>query len=176
MELHKPAWTPTRDFEVAQHAAGRSGLRHDNLVVVRLAPRVSTEPQEVDGLYVLVDSSASRALGYAAQVTFLEKLLAGLRDELAGLDPEIADLAEKGSAKATEREVLRVLLLYMRALDDAMAGLLLIFENLEEDESGYRDTGTDGRSGFTRDKLAYDHTLSELERLGTRLNRLFANY
>ena len=102
--------------------------------------------------------------------------LAGLRDELAGLDPEIADLAEKGSAKATEREVLRVLLLYMRALDDAMAGLLLIFENLEEDESGYRDTGTDGRSGFTRDKLAYDHTLSELERLGTRLNRLFANY
>lgn len=102
--------------------------------------------------------------------------LAGLRDEVAVVEPEIADLAAQGSAKATEREVQQVLLRYVRALDGAMAGLLLIFEKLEEDESGYRDTGADGRSGFTRDKLDYDHSLSELERLGTRLNRLFANY
>lgn len=102
--------------------------------------------------------------------------LVGLREELTGLDPEIEDLIAKGPAKATEREVLQVLLRYMRALDRAMAGLLLIFENLERDESGYRDTGTDGRSGFTRDKLDYDHSLSELERLGTQLNRLFASY
>ena len=113
-----------------------------------------------------------RQLTYRAHV----QALLGLREELAGLDPEIADLAAKGAAKATEREVQQVLLRYTGALDRCMAGLLLIFENLERDETGYRDTGTDGRSGFTRDKLDYDHSLSELERLGTQLNRLFANY
>ena len=118
------------------------------------------------------------ALRGRRQQTYLAhaQTLVGLRAELAGLDPEIQDLIAKGPAKATERELLQVLLLYMRALDRAAAGLLLIFENLERDESGYRDTGTDGRSGFTRDKLDYDHSLSELERLGTRLNRLFASY
>lgn len=102
--------------------------------------------------------------------------LKALRGDLAKLDTEVAVLVEEGAVKATEREVQHVLLDYVRALDKAVAGLLVIFENLQHDESAYRDTGADGRSGFTRDKLGYDRSLSELERLGTRLNRLFASY
>ena len=102
--------------------------------------------------------------------------LAALRDELARQEPEIIELAKEGPAKATEREVQQVLLDYLRALDRAIAALILIFENLQQDEAAYRDAGLDGRSRFSGDKLHYDHKLSELERLGTRLNRLFAGY
>lgn len=102
--------------------------------------------------------------------------LAGLRDELARQEPEMVALVEEGSEKATERAVQQALLGYLRALDQAIAALLLIFENLQLDEAAYRDAGLDGRSRFASDKLNYDHKLSELERLGTRLNRLFAGY
>ena len=72
IELHKRDWTPDRDFEIGQvdaaGTAGRAGLRHANLAVVRVAPPVEPEPQEIGGLYVLIDSSASRALGWATQV------------------------------------------------------------------------------------------------------------
>ena len=102
--------------------------------------------------------------------------MAALRRELARFEPEILELSSQGHAKATEREVWRALAEYVRALDRALAGLMGILENLEQNEKSYRDTGVDGRSGFTRDKLAYDRDISELERLGTRLNRLFARY
>lgn len=81
VELHKQGWTPDRDLEIRQdQVPGRVGLRHDNLAVVRVTPQVETAPQEIAGLYVLVDSSASRALGYATQVSRVHELIAGLRD------------------------------------------------------------------------------------------------
>lgn len=102
--------------------------------------------------------------------------LTGLRRELAELETEIAALAEAGPAKTGAREVQQVLRDYTRALDGAIVGLADILRNLEHDESAYRDTGADGRSGFTRDKLRYDQSLVQLEGLGSRLNRLFSNY
>ena len=91
VELHKRAWTPDRDFEIRQDlVAGRAGLRQDNLAVVRVAvpgdalPQV---PQAISGLYVLVDSSASRALGYATQVRRVGELIAGLRGGAGGSTP-----------------------------------------------------------------------------------------
>ena len=104
------------------------------------------------------------------------RALAGVRRDLFELETEIALLDRSGSPKTGEREIQRVLLEYTRALDRAAVGLGDILENLQQDESAYRDVGVDGRSGFTRDKLRYDHSLLELERLGTRLNRLFSNY
>ncbi|MFL6197355.1 MAG: VIT domain-containing protein [Thermoanaerobaculia bacterium] len=81
VELHKRDWTPERDFEIRQdRIPGRAGLRHENLVVTRVTAPVQAEPQEIAGLYVLVDSSASRALGYGTQVRRLTELIAGLRD------------------------------------------------------------------------------------------------
>jgi hypothetical protein len=102
--------------------------------------------------------------------------LAGVRRDLAAFKTEIAMLDQAGPPKSGEREIQRVLLDYTSVLDRAIVGLSEILGNLERDESAYRETGSDGRSGFTRDKLRYDHSLLELERLGTRLNRLFSNY
>jgi tetratricopeptide (TPR) repeat protein len=85
VELHKQAWTPDRDFEIAQgRAATRAGLRQGNLAVVRVAAPVDPVAQEIAGLYVLVDSSASRALGYATQVRRIGELIAGLRAGAGG--------------------------------------------------------------------------------------------
>ena len=102
----------------------------------------------------------------------LEKLHA----ELRALQAQLADLEQDEPARGTERELRPMLLEYTRALGAAIAELRNIFLNLEQDEAAYRDSASDGRSRFTRDKLHYDHLLSELERLGTRLNKLFSNY
>ncbi len=99
-----------------------------------------------------------------------------LRAELTDIEPKLVGLAGDDAAKTSEREIQKTLLSYLQALDQAMANLVVIFENLAQDENAYREPGTDGRSGFTRDKLRYDQSLSELERFGTWLNRLFANY
>src|SRR5262245_35355613 len=50
-ELHKETWTPDRDFEIGQNAvADRTGLRRDNLAVVRVSAPVDAVPQEIAGL------------------------------------------------------------------------------------------------------------------------------
>ena len=99
VELHKRDWTPDRDLEIGQdQVASRSGLRHGNLAVVRVSAPVETVSQEITGLYVLVDSSASRALGYAAQVRRLGELIAGLRGGtpvgIAAFDQEVVPIFE----------------------------------------------------------------------------------
>ena len=79
-ELHKTDWLPDRDFEVRQDPATRHGLRHGNLVALRLEPEVEADrsPIGLDGLAVLVDSSASRALDFEAQWALLSELLQSL--------------------------------------------------------------------------------------------------
>jgi hypothetical protein len=103
VELHKRDWTPDRDFEIGQDRfAGRAGLRDGNLAVVRVSAPVTAAPQEIAGLYVLVDSSASRALGYATQVRRLDELIGGLRDGagratpvgIAAFDQQVVPLFE----------------------------------------------------------------------------------
>ncbi len=101
VELHKRDWTPDRDFEVGQERfAGREGLRHGGLAVVRVAAPVEEAHQEVDGLYVLIDSSASRALGYKEQARRLAEVIGGLEDAggggrrlgVAAFDQEVAPI------------------------------------------------------------------------------------
>ena len=60
-----------------RRAAG-SGLRDDNLVVARVVPLADTTAREAIGeLQVLVDTSASRALGLADEAAAVERLLGG---------------------------------------------------------------------------------------------------
>jgi vault protein inter-alpha-trypsin-like protein len=117
VELHKRAWRPDGDFEIAQdRVASRAGLRHANLAVVRVAAPVEAEPQEISGLYVLVDSSASRALGYSTQVRRLAELIAGLRDgagastplAIAAFDQEIAPVFEGTAGELGAAEMRRL--------------------------------------------------------------------
>ncbi len=120
VELHKRDWTPDRDFEIAQDrvdgSGGRAGLRQGNLAVVRVSAPVEPVPQEVAGLYVLVDSSASRALGYATQVRRLQQLIAGLRDGgkgsiplgIAAFDQEVVPIFEGTAGGFRESEIQRL--------------------------------------------------------------------
>ncbi len=85
ISLVKESWTPNADFEIRQaELAARQGLRRGNLALVRVAAPVDSELQEVDSLYVLLDSSASRALGIERQISLVRRLLTGLR---AGAGP-----------------------------------------------------------------------------------------
>ncbi len=117
VEVLKKNWIPNRDFEVAlTHEAGRAGLRHKNLVVARVTPVVKAQPQSFGSLAVLVDSSASRALGFADQVRLVERLLRGLADGegagtsvlVAAFDQEVVEIY-RGTAKGfTEKAARRL--------------------------------------------------------------------
>jgi len=97
VELHKQGWTPDRDLVIAQReVSARAGLRHGNLAVVRVTAPVAPRPQEVAGLYVLVDSSASRALGYADQVRKVGELVAALRDGAGAATPVAVAAFDQG--------------------------------------------------------------------------------
>lgn len=117
VELHKRDWTPDRDLEIGQdRVASRAGLRQGNLAVVRVAAPVEAVPQEISGLYVLVDSSASRALGYATQVRRVAELVAGLRGGagsstplgIAAFDQEVAPVFEGRAGDFGEAEMARL--------------------------------------------------------------------
>lgn len=103
VELHRRDWTPDQDFEIGQdRLTRRAGLRDGNLAVFRVAAPVEAVPEPIAGLYVLVDSSASRALGYAAQVRRLAELIRALVDGpgggtpvgIAAFDQEVAPIFE----------------------------------------------------------------------------------
>ena len=110
------------------------------------------------------------------QYTEIVATLAGLVEELVKLEKEIRNPVIDGPVTGADRELRKVLLGYTRNLNRAVDSLAGIYENLERDEIAYRRLGVDGRSRFTADKMKYDQLLSELERLGTRLEKLFANY
>ncbi len=86
VQVNRRAWTPDRDFELDQAGvAERLGLRHDNLVVARVTPVLGGETDELDSLFVLLDTSASRALGFDRQVSRVARLIEGLA---AGAGPQ----------------------------------------------------------------------------------------
>jgi hypothetical protein len=80
IEIKKRNYQPDRDLEVPRRdAAVRLGLRHENLVVARVRPLAATDKAAADpmrSLLVLVDTSASRALGFAAELARLTQVLA----------------------------------------------------------------------------------------------------
>jgi len=82
VEVRRERYRPDRDFELQPQGAPE-GLRHGNLVVARIRPQLPAAEARLDDLLVLVDTSASRAAGFAAQV----ELLGGLVKALAQPSP-----------------------------------------------------------------------------------------
>jgi len=74
IKVDKEGYKPDRDFEVKPEA-GVAALRHDNLVVARFKPEISSTRASMKGLLVLVDTSASRAVGFESQLRGLGELL-----------------------------------------------------------------------------------------------------
>ena len=110
--------------------------------------------------------------GYAETSHSLKEL----GSELDTLENEIRDPEGDTPVTGADRELRKALLEYTGCLGKAVSSLEHLCRNLDQDEAAYRALKADGRSAFTADKLAYDGVLSELERLGTRLDRLFSNY
>ncbi|MCA9688522.1 MAG: AgmX/PglI C-terminal domain-containing protein, partial [Myxococcales bacterium] len=85
IEIKKQAFTPDRDLEVRSKREHQAlGLRHENLSVARIAPVADLPADPIDGLTILFDTSASRALGYGRQVQRLGDVVAALRTEAQG--------------------------------------------------------------------------------------------
>jgi hypothetical protein len=120
VQVDKRDFVPDVDFTVAHSGnASRLGLRHDNLVAARIVPlSESGERDAVSSLYVLVDTSASRALGLAEQVSATENLLASLAPDaqvtLATFDQTVTPIFS-GRASAIGESVRKAVLAH-RAL------------------------------------------------------------
>jgi hypothetical protein len=80
LQLHDRDFTPMGDLEVRLPWQKAVALRHADLVVVRVAPVLDERPVPVDGLTVLFDTSASRALGFRAQIDAFGGLMQSLRE------------------------------------------------------------------------------------------------
>ena len=77
--MHGEHFTPTADFVMESGKRPTpSALRAGNLVVARVRPVTEALPEAVEGAVVLVDTSASRALGLAAELRSVQALLQGL--------------------------------------------------------------------------------------------------
>jgi TonB family protein len=74
VRVSKRDWKPDQDFEL-QVPAAVAGLRHQNLLVARVKPRVPARERRLPGVLVLLDTSASRGQGLAAQLEVLEGLV-----------------------------------------------------------------------------------------------------
>lgn len=74
-ELHEKAFTPDKDFEVDGNKGTGVALRRENLVVARVTPVAEVEKDATDSLFVLIDTSASRTLGKAADLALAKDLV-----------------------------------------------------------------------------------------------------
>lgn len=109
--LEKQAFKPQGDFVLPQ-VSGVDGLVNHELVLVRVAPVVPSEQAESGKMLVLVDTSASRALGFTEQLARLEQLLKNSSSELrvACFDQSVEQIyngpAKDFSAKLIQRRPL----------------------------------------------------------------------
>ncbi|HZS36879.1 MAG TPA: VIT and VWA domain-containing protein, partial [Polyangia bacterium] len=90
IEVKKREFTPDVDFAVPlprSDGGQRLGLRNENLTVARITPVTESAPDKIENLLVLVDSSASRALGFRAQIERLGAVLTELRQSAGGQTP-----------------------------------------------------------------------------------------
>jgi tetratricopeptide (TPR) repeat protein len=122
LELHKQEVQPDADFAVPLPAVSQqpqAGLRNGELLVARVTPVTQASPDPIGsgGLYVLFDTSASRALGFPAQVARLGEVLGavaatGAKDaplKVAAFDQSVVDIYEGtigGFDEAARRKLL----------------------------------------------------------------------
>ncbi len=101
-EIHVADATPDRDLVVeASRLEPGEGLRSDDLVLLRLSPAAQAGPDPVSSVVMMVDTSASRALGFEHQLMLVEGLVAKLEGRtsvvVAAFDQGI-DLIYEGAA------------------------------------------------------------------------------
>ncbi len=88
--LEKNGFVPSQDFSVQPPRTGRTGVRAGEYVVTRVKAVAASSPEPLTSALLLVDTSASRALGYGAQVTMVQKLVEALAANNPGLSLTVA--------------------------------------------------------------------------------------
>jgi hypothetical protein len=88
VRMHREHFAPTADFvmESGKRPVPQA-LRAGRLVVVRVKPVAEAMPEPIEKAIVLVDTSASRALGLAAELRSVRSLLKGLAERHGGEIP-----------------------------------------------------------------------------------------
>ena len=74
-KLDRQRFVPDKDLSVPSRAP-RPGVRSGELAAVRVRAVARPSPDPIDSLMLLVDTSASRALGFSSQLLLVEKLIA----------------------------------------------------------------------------------------------------
>jgi hypothetical protein len=115
--LHKEHYMPTADFVMESgRRSSVSALRAGDLVVARVRPVAEAMPEPVEKAIVLVDTSASRALGLAAELRSVQALLQGLAARhgteipvtVAAFDQEVVSMYEGGAKGFGQAEMDRI--------------------------------------------------------------------
>jgi tetratricopeptide (TPR) repeat protein len=117
-ELSRATFVPDADFRLDAKAAVTpiGGLRSGNLVVARVHPIAKAEPDPLGATLVLLDTSASRALGFDDEIALAKRLaeriaeVSGPKTRLAvACYDQVTHLIFEGEAGAFgEREIKRI--------------------------------------------------------------------
>ncbi|MFV8755797.1 VIT domain-containing protein [Nannocystaceae bacterium ST9] len=84
IDLVRYDWTPTDDLVVPTSGLRRTGVRHGRKVAARINPLTHDHAAPIGGLTILFDTSASRAVGYAARIEQLAALIEALQPWTGG--------------------------------------------------------------------------------------------
>jgi tetratricopeptide (TPR) repeat protein len=79
LEIRRLDWTATEDFVVPTSGLRRTGIRNGRKVAVRINPLTHDHAAPIEGLTILFDTSASRAVGYPQRVEQLAGLIESLQ-------------------------------------------------------------------------------------------------
>ncbi len=79
LEIRRANWTATEDFVVPTSGLRRTGVRNGRKVAARITPLSHDHAAPIEGLTILFDTSASRAVGYRQRVEQLAGLIEALQ-------------------------------------------------------------------------------------------------
>jgi len=95
VQLHETDWAPDRDFELPL-STEPTAIRSGDFVVARVTPQLDSTHESIDSLVVLIDSSASRALHFDADVDRVHQLVAALSNGQGADTPVLVAAFDQG--------------------------------------------------------------------------------
>lgn len=102
-ERHTRDVAPDSDFALHARSSEPVALRSRNIATVRVRPTVDASPDPIVGALILVDSSASRALGYAEQIALVRRLVSAMSPDahvtIACFDQNV-EVIHQGTARS----------------------------------------------------------------------------
>jgi len=105
-----------------------------------------------------------------------EQELVSLRKELGAIQEQLFDLEKKKARKKrTKGDVLDVVTEYTNALSETINQLQYICKNLRLENAGDRSLISYSEKEYKEDCAAYDDSIQEYRRWGSKLKAVFAN-